>query len=186
MVVRDSPEYVAPCHILAYKYLHVSPRSRFSLIMNRSRIIPATVVLLLCPLSLLQLPAAEINKDSGPEIVNRLTYLDTAEPFYVGRDFPKLTTPQWVGEPGVDTAIILAVDDMTEPPRYEAFLRPLLERLKQIDGRAPVSIMTRSVSVNDPQVQRWIQEGVSIEVHTLNHPCPLLANGDFEAAVTNV
>ena len=28
---------------------------------------------------------------------NRLTYLDEPDPFSVGRNYPKLTTPQWVG-----------------------------------------------------------------------------------------
>lgn len=66
-----------------------------------------------------------------------------ADPYYVGRDFPKLTTPQWVGEDGVDAVVVLAVDDMRDNiPKYEAFLRPILDRMKAIDGRAPVSIMT--------------------------------------------
>src|SRR6476469_8458539 len=72
---------------------------------------------------------------------NRLAYLDSNDPFYVGRDFPKLITPQWVGESGVDAVVILAIDDMTRTERYEAFLRPILERLKKIDGRAALSIM---------------------------------------------
>jgi putative membrane-bound dehydrogenase-like protein len=122
---------------------------------------------------------------SSPSPGNALTYLDCADPFYVGGNFPKLTTPQWVGEPGVDAAVILAVDDMTESANYEIFLRPILERLKRIDGRAPVSIMTRSVPVADPQVQRWLTAGLSLEAHTLQHPCPLLAKGDFHAAETN-
>ena len=113
---------------------------------------------------------------SGP---NRLTYLDSTDPFYVGRGFAKLATPQWVGEPDVDAVVILSVDDMTETRKYETFLRPLLNRLKQIDGRAPVSIMTRSVPADDPQVQAWLKEGLSLEAHTLNHPCPLLANADI-------
>ena len=47
---------------------------------------------------------------------NRLTYLDDpADPYYVNRDFPKLTTPMWVGEEGVDAVIILSIDDMREP-----------------------------------------------------------------------
>src|SRR3989442_13297572 len=69
---------------------------------------------------------------------NRLTYLDQSDPFYVGRDFPKLTTPQWVGEPGVEAVVILGIDDLNQPDRWEKFLRPILARLKQIDGRAPV------------------------------------------------
>src|ERR1041385_3549263 len=95
---------------------------------------------------------------------NRLTYLDENEPFYVGRKFPKLITPQWVGEPGVEAVVILAVDDMTDPKKYEAFLRPILERLKQIDGRAPVSIMTVNVKPDDQQLQSWLKEGLSFDV----------------------
>ena len=123
--------------------------------------------------------------DAGTPSGNSLTYLDSSDPFYVGTHFPKLTTPQWIGQPGVDAVIILAVDDMTDSGKYETFLRPILERLKRIDGRAPLSIMTKSVPVNDPQVQRWLKEGISIEAHTLQHPCPLLAKGDFQAAATN-
>jgi len=39
---------------------------------------------------------------------------DENDPFYVSRGFPKLTTPQWVGEPGVEAVVILAIDDMKE------------------------------------------------------------------------
>jgi putative membrane-bound dehydrogenase-like protein len=113
---------------------------------------------------------------------NRLTYLDQQDPFIVGRDFPKLITPQWVGEPGVDAVIILAIDDMTDPARWELFLRPVLERLKRIDGRSPVSIMTVSVEPQDPQLQIWLKEGLSLEVHSLGHPCPLLSGNDFQKA----
>src|SRR3954463_1353898 len=75
---------------------------------------------------------------------NRLAYLDSNDPFYVGRDFPKLITPQWVGEEGVEAVVILSIDDMRETPKYETMLRPILERLKKIDGRAPVSIMVNT------------------------------------------
>src|SRR3954468_20344336 len=78
---------------------------------------------------------------------NRLTYLDSDDPFYVGRDFPRLITPQWVGEDGVDAVVVLAIDDMrNNEPKYETVLRPILERLKKIDGRAPVSIMVNQTS----------------------------------------
>jgi putative membrane-bound dehydrogenase-like protein len=113
---------------------------------------------------------------------NRLTYLDASDPFYAGLDLPKLTTPQWVGEAGVEGIVILAVDDMSDPGKYEVFLRPLLERLKQIDGRAPVSIMCTSLKPEDPQLTAWRQEGLSLEAHTLTHPCPILASNDFGAA----
>jgi putative membrane-bound dehydrogenase-like protein len=114
---------------------------------------------------------------------NRLTYLDESDPFYVGRDFPKLTTPQWIGEPGVESAVILAIDDMNNPAKWEKFLRPILNRLKEIDGRAPVSVMTVSIKPEDPQLQAWLKEGLSLETHTANHPCPCLTNGNFQGAV---
>jgi len=111
---------------------------------------------------------------------NRLSYLDSfLDPYYVSGDFPKLTTPQWVGEAGVEAVVVLAIDDMRDTARYEAYLRPILERLKQIDGRAPVSIMTNSVNPNDPLLAKWIKEGLSIDVHTINHPCPCLQNSDL-------
>jgi putative membrane-bound dehydrogenase-like protein len=116
---------------------------------------------------------------------NRLAYLDSDDPFYPGRDFPKLITPQWVGEEGVDAVVILSIDDMRETPKYETFLRPILNRLKQIDGRAPVSIMVNTISPTNAQLQSWLKEGVSLECHTIGHPCPLCQRGDFHAASTN-
>jgi putative membrane-bound dehydrogenase-like protein len=105
---------------------------------------------------------------------NRLTYLDENDPYYVSRTFPKLITPQWIGEEGVEAVVVLAIDDMREPEKYEGFLRPILERLKKIDGRAPVSIMTNQVNPRHPLLQQWLREGLSIETHTFDHPCPLL------------
>ncbi len=106
-------------------------------------------------------------------------------PYFPHRDSPRLTTPQWVGEPGVEAVVVLAIDDMRDPAVYEKYLRPILNRLKAIDGRAPVSIMTCRVNPKDPRLQRWLKEGLSIEVHTLTHPCPCLQKGDFaEAART--
>jgi putative membrane-bound dehydrogenase-like protein len=113
---------------------------------------------------------------------NRLAYLDECDPYYPHRTFPKLTTPQWVGEPGVDAVVILAIDDMRGHEKWEAYLRPILERLKKFDGRAPVSIMTCKIDPTDPHLQTWLKEGVSLEVHTVDHPCPLLGKGDFAAA----
>lgn len=114
---------------------------------------------------------------------NRLTYLDEfCDPYYAHTHFPRLTTPQWVGEPGVDAVVVLAIDDMRDSGHYEAYLRPILERLKQIDGRAPVSIMTNAIDPADPQLQIWLKEGLSIETHTADHPCPCLQKGDFAAA----
>src|SRR6476469_5178255 len=114
---------------------------------------------------------------------NRLAYLDEPlNPYYPHRNFPKLITPQWVGEEGVDCVVTLAIDDMRDPAKYEAFLRPILDRLKKIDGRAPVSIMTCQVKPDDPQLQTWLKEGLSIECHTFDHPCPCLKDSSLAKA----
>jgi hypothetical protein len=128
---------------------------------------------------LLPAPALAQSKDA-----NRLAYLDEVNPYYPSRTFPKLITPQWIGEPGVEAAVILAIDDMKEPKRYEAFLRPILRRLQKIDGRAPVSIMSCSVDPKDPQLQAWLKEGLSIECHTFDHPCPFFKGGFDKAKGT--
>ncbi|MEQ9406507.1 MAG: neutral/alkaline non-lysosomal ceramidase N-terminal domain-containing protein [Fuerstiella sp.] len=119
-----------------------------------------------------------LNADDGGELAS----LDRSNPWYPDQSFPPLLTPQWVGEDGVDCVVVLAIDDMRDPAKYELYLRPILNRLKQIDGRAPVSIMTCSVKPDDAQLQSWLEEGLSIEVHTVDHPCPLLQGGDFDKA----
>jgi putative membrane-bound dehydrogenase-like protein len=113
---------------------------------------------------------------------NRLTYLDESDPYYVGRTFPRLVTPQWVGEKGVQAVVILAIDDMRDPAVYEKFLRPILRRLKKIDGRAPLSIMSNRIDPRHPQLQKWLKEGLSLETHTLDHPCPFFQGGSFAKA----
>src|SRR5581483_4802060 len=113
---------------------------------------------------------------------NRLTYLDESDPYYVSRTFPRLITPQWVGEEGVEAVVVLAIDDMRDPEKYEQYLRPILQRLKRIDGRAPVSIMTNQVDPKDAQLQAWLKEGMSLETHTIDHPCPFFHGGDFKKA----
>src|SRR5262245_30783994 len=97
--------------------------------------------------------------DAQPGKGNRLAYLDEVDPYYPSHTFPKLTTPMWVGDKDVDAVVILGIDDMKEPKKYETFLRPILRRLKEIDGRAPVSIMTCSVDPKEPQLQAWLKEG---------------------------
>jgi len=117
------------------------------------------------------------------DVGNRLAYLDEfCDPYYAGLDVPKLVTPQWVGEEGVDAVIVLAVDDMTDTKRYEEFLRPILNRLKQIDGRAGVSIMTKQVDPRDPQLQTWFEQSLNVEAHTYDHPCPCLQGGSLARA----
>jgi hypothetical protein len=56
--------------------------------------------------------------------------------------------------------------------------------LKKIDGRAPVSIMTCSVDPQDAQLQAWLKEGLSMEVHTVDHPCPYFKPGFDKAKDT--
>ena len=143
---------------------------------------PFRLLGLLLALAIPALAQTHIPKSPG----NRLVHLDDSSPFYPHRDFPKLITPQWVGEDGVEAIVTLGIDDMRASAGYEKFLRPILERLKKIDGRAPVSILTCRIAPDDPQVQKWLKEGVTIEVHTLTHPCPLLHQGKFEQAANVV
>src|SRR3712207_681746 len=96
------------------------------------------------------LAPADAQGPKQPADANRLAYLDQVDLYYPHRDFARLTTPQWVGEPGVDAVVILAIDDLRDPKRYETFLRPVLRRLHRIDGRAPVSIMCCSLKPEDP------------------------------------
>lgn len=103
----------------------------------------------------------------------RFTYMADRDPYYPHTSFPKLTTPQWLAEPGVDAVILLSIDDMRDPEAYERYLRPLLNRLKEIDGRAPVSIFTCQVHPEQPRLAKFLAEGLSLEVHTVSHPCPL-------------
>src|SRR5262249_42081424 len=59
--------------------------------------VPAMRSLLSASLLSLLLPAAALAQSPG----NRLAYLDECNPYYPSRTFPKLITPQWVGEEGV-------------------------------------------------------------------------------------
>lgn len=128
---------------------------------------------------LLPLPALAQPPKATPG--NRLAHLQDLDPYYPHAKYPKFITPQWVGESDVDAVVVLAIDDMRDPAKYEKYLRPILNRLKKIDGRAPVSIMSCSVDPKDAQIQAWLGEGLSIEVHTVDHPCPYFKIG-FEKA----
>ena len=120
------------------------------------------------------------NVNAAEESGNRLTYLDApVDPYYVDLHTARLITPQWVGDDEVEAVIVLAIDDMTDAAKYEQFLRPIVNRLKQIDGRAPVSIMTTRIASDSPQLQTWAKEGVSVEAHTQDHPCPCLQAGSL-------
>jgi putative membrane-bound dehydrogenase-like protein len=113
---------------------------------------------------------------------NRFAYLDDLDPYYPHRTFPKLITPQWIGEPGVDAVVVLAIDDMRGHEKWETFLRPIIDRMKQLHGRAAVSIMTCRIEPDDSHLQKWLKEGLSLECHTFDHPCPILGKRDFAAA----
>lgn len=115
---------------------------------------------------------------------NRFVHLHEASPYHVSHDFPRLTTPQWFGEQGVKAVVVFAIDDMrpNNVGDFEKFLRPLMDRLKKIDGKAGISIMTNQVNPDDPHLQRLIDEGINIDVHTWTHPCPCFDRGDFNTA----
>lgn len=120
---------------------------------------------------------------AATNVGNRLTYLEEAiDPYFVNGSFPKLVAPQWVGEPEARAVVVLAIDDMRDPAHYENYLRPILERLKAYQSLASMSIMTNDVDPQHPQLQTWLKEGLSIEIHTVDHPCPLLHEGDFAKA----
>jgi hypothetical protein len=111
---------------------------------------------------------------------NRLTYLDEfCNPYYAGLTTAKLVTPQWVGQDGVEAVIVFSVDDLADPAVHERYLRPIIERLKKIDGRAPVSLMAKTAKPENPQLVQWLGEGLSLEAHTYDHPCPCLQGSDF-------
>ena len=79
---------------------------------------------------------------------NRLVYLDEpCDPYWVGLDAPRLITPQWIGEEGVEVVVVLSIDDMSGTAPHEQFLRPIIERLKKIDGRAPREHHDRRTSI---------------------------------------
>src|SRR5262245_35627201 len=66
---------------------------------------------------------AEILQPARAIDANRLAYLDSTDPFYVGLAFPRLATPQWVGEAGVEAVITLGIDDLRgNADKYEEFL----------------------------------------------------------------
>ncbi len=113
---------------------------------------------------------------------NRLTYLDGSDPYYVSGTFAKLVAPQWVGEEGVEAVVVLAIDDMNKPEPWVSFLQPAIRRLKEIYGYAPLSIMTTRIDPKLPDWPKLLADGVSLECHTYDHPCPILRRGDFEAA----
>ena len=114
---------------------------------------------------------------------NRLTYLDEfCDPYHVGLDSAKLTTPQWVGDDGVEAVIVLANDDLRDLAHHEKYIRPIMQRLKELDAGSGVSLMANRIPADDPQLQAWLKEDVNVEAHTWDHPCPCLQGGDLAKA----
>ena len=119
-----------------------------------------------------------------PSEVNRLAHLDEPNnPWQVSIKSAKLITPQWIGEEGVEAVAVLAIDDMSgDGQHFRNYLSPIIERLKLIDGRGPVSITCNRPEPDHPNMQWFLEQGVSLETHTLTHPCPLLQRYDFRRA----
>ena len=72
---------------------------------------------LLSLLAILLLPLTTFGQPLKTTPGNRLAYLDDLDPYYPHAKFPKLITPQWVGEEGVEAVVILAIDDMKDPQK---------------------------------------------------------------------
>ena len=123
---------------------------------------------------------ASIHGEDG----NRFVHLDEPNnPWQFSRQSPKLVTPQWIGEKGVLAVAVLAIDDMSgDGQRFRSYLSPIISRLQEIDGRGPVSITCNRPKPDHPNMQWFLQQGVSLEAHTTTHPCPLLQKRDFNRA----
>src|SRR4051812_49346595 len=79
---------------------------------------------------------------ASEQVGSRFVYLDERDPYYPHLGFPKLITPMWVGEQGVEAVVILSIDDMGRTPHYPGaatsdeyarFLAPIADRLRRID-----------------------------------------------------
>jgi putative membrane-bound dehydrogenase-like protein len=106
------------------------------------------------------------------------------DPFWPTLGSPNLLTPDWTGDKDTHAVVVLAIDDMRLEgvAKYETFMRPIIDRLKRTQGRAPISIMTCTADPMEPQLQAWIKEGLNLDLHTTKHPCPLLGEKGFEFA----
>ena len=72
-----------------------------------------------------------------------LESLALPQPYAPDQTWPKLTAAQWTGDPEVDAVVILSIDDMRDPTKYEEFLRPILNRLAEVGAPGAMSIFTR-------------------------------------------
>lgn len=129
-------------------------------------------------------PDKLLHQPAAVKSANRLVHLDEpGNPWQFHQYAPKLITPQWVGEKDVHAVVVLAIDDMSgDGQRYRDYLTPILKRLQQIDGRAGVSIMSNRPDPQHPNMQWFLKQGVSLETHSMTHPCPLLQRRNFTQA----
>ena len=93
---------------------------------------------------------------------NRLAHLDEPNnPWQVNIKSAKLITPQWIGEEGVQGVAVLAIDDMSgDGQNFRDYLTPIIERLKLIDGRGPVSITCNRPEPDHANMQWFLEQGV--------------------------
>ena len=92
---------------------------------------------------------------------NRLAHLDEPNnPWQVNIKSAKLITPQWIGEEGVQGVAVLAIDDMSgDGQNFRDYLTPIIERLKLIDGRGPVSITCNRPEPDHANMQWFFKQG---------------------------
>lgn len=146
--------------------------------------LPAGILSLLCAALLIGASEAQspsLRSEAAAQAARSLHRLDDIDPYAFGLHSPKLTTPQWIGEADVEAVVVLSIDDLGDATKYETYLRPILDRLKEIDGRAGLTITVNKVDPAEPLLQKWLGEGVSLETHTTAHACPMLCKGDLAA-----
>ena len=116
---------------------------------------------------------------AAPPDGNRLAYLDEVESLLSPQGFPQADHAPVGRRAGRRGGGGAGDRRHARPGRYEAYLRPILNRLKAIDGRAPVSIMTNQVDPRIPGSRRGSRRGCRSSATRSTHPCPLLAEGRF-------
>jgi len=97
--------------------------------MDRLSRLPSARLLILLAAVAVNFPSRRRRPHPAPPLAIAWAYLDGNDPFYPNRDFPSLTTPQWVGEPGVEAVVILAIDDNARLEKIRGLPAP--------DPRAP-------------------------------------------------
>jgi len=136
-----------------------------------------------CCWGLLAIVASLAASSCGLADANRLNYLDEfCDPFYPSQDFPKLITPQWVGEAAIEAAVILSIEGTGPYDELRAYLRPIMRRLVQIEGRAPLTILAEQEAFAALQAAAWLPPGVALEPALHTQGRPLLVDHDLGGA----